>query len=54
MNCLFIYLLKTINKDTFFIFKIGYNNKQNISNLFSLEDLNILEFKEDAIEKARN
>jgi len=53
-NCLSMYLPETVGEDALFILKIGYNDGWNISNLFSLGDLDIPEFEEDAAEEARD
>ena len=49
-----MYMLEKDNKDALFILRIGHLNRQNIFNLFSLGDLNTLEFQENAIEEARD
>ena len=54
MNYLSIYMLEKIYKDALFIVRIGYNNRQNISNLFGLGDLDTLKFQKNIIEEARD
>jgi len=54
INCLFIYMPKKDNKDTFIILRISHSYRWNIFNLFSLGDLDILELLENAIEETRD
>ena len=54
MNCLSVYMLEKIYKDALFIVKICYDNGWNISNLFSLGDLDTLKFWENVVEEARD
>ena len=49
-----MYMLKEDNKDALLVLRIGYKDRQNISNLFGLEDLDTLEFQENTIEEARD
>ena len=53
-NYLSIYMPKKDNKDALLVFRIGYKDRQNISNLFSLGDLDTLEFQENAVKEARD
>ena len=49
-----MYIPKEDNKDALLVLRIGYKDKQNISNLFSLGDLDTLKFQGNAIKEARD
>jgi hypothetical protein len=54
INCLSMYIPKKNNKDALLVLKISYKDKWNISNLFSLGDLDTPKFLKNAIEEAKD